>query len=152
MFHSYFHSCFCIWEVLLCLNKNWAQNHEQCTYFKKYNGKKAKRFTCIQKVFCRNKIRSWCLVQGQLMKKWCQWNSRTRCRSVVAVWFWMTTSTVKFDWNYCHKSWISWCRLCFSKAPFSFMRSFYYYCCLSLIRAHVCFSFENDLLREKSKR
>jgi len=28
-------------------------------------------------MFCRNKIRPWCLVQWQLLKKWCQWNNRT---------------------------------------------------------------------------
>jgi len=28
--------------------------------------KKTQRFTCIQQVLCRNKIRPWCLVQGQL--------------------------------------------------------------------------------------
>jgi len=35
---------------------------------------------------------------------------------------------------------------------FSIMRSFCYYYCLSLIRTHFCFSFENDLSYERSKR
>jgi len=34
------------------------------THTKKYTEKKAKRFTCIQQMFCRNKIRPWCFFEG----------------------------------------------------------------------------------------
>ena len=34
-------------------------------HIKKYTEKKPKRLTCIQQVFCRNKIRSWCHVHEQ---------------------------------------------------------------------------------------
>ena len=46
-------------------------------HLKRYTEKKTKRFIGIQQMFCRNKIRPWCLVQWQLLKKWCQWNNRT---------------------------------------------------------------------------
>jgi len=39
------------------------------THTEKYIEKKAKRFTCIQQMFCRNKIRPWCFFEGQLLKK-----------------------------------------------------------------------------------
>jgi len=32
------------------------------------------------------------------------------------------------------------------------MRNFCYYCCLSLFRTNLCFSFENNLSRDRSKR
>jgi len=35
---------------------------------------------------------------------------------------------------------------------FAFVRRFSYYCCLPLIRTHFCFSFENDLSYDWSKR
>jgi len=48
----------------------YASEYTYC--IKQFTEKKTQRFICIQQVLCRNTIRPWCLVQGQLMKKWCQ--------------------------------------------------------------------------------
>ena len=39
--------------------------------------RKKRRFICIQLVLCRNTIKPWRFVQGQLLKKWCQGDNRT---------------------------------------------------------------------------
>jgi len=57
-----------------------------------------------------------------------------------------------FGWQYCYKCWTL-CGLVavFQKVPFSFMRRFYCYCCLLLVRTHFCFIFENVLSYDNRK-
>ena len=69
---------FFIWELLLCLNKNWLYSLPlNNTHIKQFTEKKTQRFICIQQVHCRTTIRPWSFVQGQLLKKWCQEDKRT---------------------------------------------------------------------------
>ena len=44
--------------------------------FKQFTEKKMQRFICIQQVLCRNTIRPWRFVQGQLLKKCCRGDKR----------------------------------------------------------------------------
>ena len=46
------------------------------THIKQFTEKKTQRFICIQQVLCRNTIRPWRFVQGQLLKKCCQGDKR----------------------------------------------------------------------------
>ena len=46
------------------------------THVKQFTEKKTQRFICIQQVLCRNTIRPWRFVQGQLLKKCCQGDKR----------------------------------------------------------------------------
>jgi len=48
------------------------------THIKQFTEKKTQRFICTQQVLFRNTIRPWSFVQGQLLKKWCQGDRRTR--------------------------------------------------------------------------
>ena len=88
---SFWHHCgYCNWSVIWSVRHIpilvFAYGNYCCVfgyipvnnaYVKQFTEKKTQRFICIQQVLCRNTIRPWRFVQGQLLKKCCQGDKRT---------------------------------------------------------------------------
>ena len=86
MCQTYSHPCFCMCELLLCLT-GIGYIPVNNAHVKQFTEKKMQRFICIEQMHCRNTIRPWSLVQGQLLMKWCQWNKRTYAHFKTQIFF-----------------------------------------------------------------